>query len=385
MNETIDNILSTLEANGNLRAIPREVNDSRVDFSSNDYLGLADDLDLRREFMASLDVDGFEMSASASRLLARKQNRFTAFEDTLSEAYGHGRKALVFNSGYHANTGLISAFAGTKGHIIADKLVHASIIDGIKLSGLPFDRFRHNDTAHLDRLATKAVAAGHTPIIIAESIYSMDGDSAPLADLAEIKKRYPGALLYIDEAHGVGVAGNAGLGLCTADGTFEHVDIMVGTLGKALASTGAYAIVSPRLRSFMVNKARSLIFSTAIPPLSVEWSRFIFTRMLGMDSRRERLRRLATRLSEELSSIGAHTLPSHIQPVVVGNPTKAVALSRSLAAAGYEVLPIRTPTVPPGTDRLRLSLSAAITPEQIKGLGNALRASFSSTDNISAQ
>lgn len=379
----IEITLTQLAESGNFRRIPAESTPDIVDLSSNDYLGLAARTDLTERFFAEFAPGSLPMSASASRLLGARQRDFDSFEEILADCYG--RPALTFNSGYHANTGLISAFAGTKGHIIADKLVHASIIDGIKLSGLPFDRFRHNDTAHLDRLAAKAVAARHTPIIIAESIYSMDGDSAPLAELAEIKKRYPGALLYIDEAHGVGVAGNAGLGLCTSDGTFEHVDIMVGTLGKALASTGAYAILSPRLRSFMVNKARSLIFSTAIPPLSVEWSRFIFTRMLGMDSRRERLRHIASLLSEELSSIGAHTLPSHIQPVVVGNPTKAVALSRSLADAGYEVLPIRTPTVPPGTDRLRLSLSAAITPEQIKGLGNALRATFSSTDNISTQ
>ncbi len=369
MNATIERTLATLEEAGNMRAIPAPGSGAAVDLSSNDYLGIASSTLLQERFLGILDPGEFVMSASASRLLARRQSAFSSLETTLANAYG--RPALLFNSGYHANTGLISALASTGMHIIADKLVHASIIDGIKLSGLSFDRFRHNDLSHLDRLAAKAVADGKQPLIIAESVYSMDGDSADIEGLAQVRRRYPGALLYVDEAHAVGVCGEAGLGMCKS--LSSDVDIIVGTFGKALASAGAFAIMDDTLRSFMVNKARSLIFSTALPPISAAWSEFVLYHVMGMDSERAHLHKLAEALAAELATVGASSAPSHIQPLVVGDPRRAVAISRSLAAEGFDVLPIRTPTVPPGTDRLRFSLSAALTITDIHNLGTALR------------
>lgn len=375
MKQTIEKILADIAAAGNMRSIPTADFAGATDFSSNDYLGLAARADLREEFMAQLRPEDMQMSASASRLLAGRQSQFSDFEKCLSAAYD-GREALIFNSGYHANTGLISAFAGTNAYILADKLVHASIIDGIKLSGLPFARFRHNDYEHLARLAQKASAEGHSLIIVAESVYSMDGDRADIDALAEVKRRYEGSLLYVDEAHGVGVEGPGGLGLCKASGSYEEVDIIMGTLGKALASVGAYAILKAPLRSYMVNRARSLIFSTALPPLCIRWSRYIFCRSLEMDGERQTVRALARRLADELKTIGGSGYESHIQGVMCGNPERAVALSKELAAQGFIVLPIRTPTVPPGTDRLRLSLSASLRPEEIHALGDALRKHF---------
>ncbi|MBD5234091.1 MAG: 8-amino-7-oxononanoate synthase [Bacteroidales bacterium] len=377
MSATINNILSGLTESGNLRQIPQQDATGNLDLSSNDYLGIASNCRLQEEFLSTLHPDEFIMSASASRLLARRQSAFSLFESCLREAYH--RPALLFNSGYHANTGLISALAPTGMHIIADKLVHASIIDGIKLSGLTFDRFRHNDLAHLDRLLAKACAGGKTPLIVVESVYSMDGDRADIWGIAEIKKRYPGAMLYVDEAHAVGVCGEAGLGLAYSSGCFDDVDIVVGTLGKALASSGAYAVLSDELYSYMVNKARSLIFSTAIPPISALWSTFIFRRAMTMDSERARLVELGRLLSKELAAVGAEAAPSHIQPLIVGDPKRAVALSQALAAEGFDVLPIRTPTVPPGTDRLRFSLSAAIEPEKIQSLGAAFKKCLTNT------
>lgn len=372
MNETIEQILADIATAGNMRAIPEADMAGGVDFSSNDYLGLAARTDLRDGFFSTLRPDEIQMSASASRLLAGRQSAFTAFEGCLKEAYA-GREALLFNSGYHANTGITSAFAGSGYYILADKLVHASIIDGIRLSGLPFARFRHNDYGHLARLAEKTSKDGYKLIIIAESVYSMDGDRADIDALAEIKRRYQDSILYIDEAHAVGVEGPGGLGLCMASSSYDDIDIIVGTLGKALASTGAYAILKSPLRSFMVNKARSLIFSTALPPLCVKWSQYIFERCLGMEAEREQLRRLSQTLADELLTIGGQGYVSHIQGVICGTPQRAVQLSHKLAEEGFTVLPIRTPTVPPGTDRLRLSLSANITPAQISSLGNALR------------
>lgn len=204
----------------------------------------------------------------------------------------------------------------------------------------------------------------------------MDGDCADIDTLAEIKRRYPGALLYIDEAHAVGVEGPAGLGICKASANFENVDIVVGTLGKALASSGAFAITSETMRKFMINKSRSLIFSTAIAPINVLWSRFTFQHTLGMDTERHHLKQLGAALSTELKSVGKSMHSGHIQPLIVGEPHLAVELSKKLRTEGFEVLPIRTPTVPPGTDRLRFSLSAALNLDDISRLGEALRKIF---------
>lgn len=372
MNRIIEDAIAGITESGNLRRIPEDgCSVEAVDLSSNDYLGIASHPGLQEEFLAGVDFSRMQLTASASRLLARRQCEFNLLESTLADTYG--RPALLFNSGYHANTGLISAFAGLPYFIIADKLVHASIIDGIILSGLPFARFRHNDYGHLERIAEKAHAEGKRLLIIVESVYSMDGDRADIDALAAIKRRYEDSILYVDEAHGIGVEGPAGLGLSKASSSFGDVDIIVGTLGKALASSGAFAIVSSEVRRYMVNKARSLIFSTAIPPLSALWSRFVFLRSLEMDTERQHLRALGLQLHTILKSVGGDSQPSHIQPLIVGTPQKAIRLSASLREEGFDVLPIRTPTVPPGTDRLRFSLSAAISEDDIRRLGLAIQ------------
>lgn len=363
----INQTLNQLEQSGNFRRIPKESAATVVDLSSNDYLGLAERTDLREEFYSQHSPSSMPMSASASRLLGGRQREYEAFEQTLAEAYG--RQALLFNSGYHANVGLIQALADSHTLIVADRLVHASIIDGIRLSGAPFERFRHNDYKHLERILDKKAADYDNILIIAESVYSMDGDRADIGQLTAAKKRCGDkAMLYIDEAHAVGVLGPAGLGLVVASAQPGDVDIIVGTMGKALASVGAYAIMSEHMRDFMVNKARSLIFSTALPPLNIAWSDFIFRRMLGMDSERRQLSELSRRLARALGN----NYSSHIQPLIVGDPHKAVDMSHRLMKLGYKVLPIRTPTVPPGTERLRFSLSAAIAPEAIEGLATAI-------------
>ena len=363
----INQTLNQLELSGNFRRIPKESAATVVDLSSNDYLGLAERIDLREEFYSQHSPASMPMSASASRLLGGRQREFDSFEHTLADAYR--RPALLFNSGYHANVGLIQALADSHTLIVADRLVHASIIDGIRLSGAPFERFRHNDYTHLERILDKKAADYANILIIAESVYSMDGDRADIGRLIAAKKRCGDkAMLYIDEAHAVGVLGPAGLGLVAASDRPDDVDIVVGTMGKALASVGAYAIMTERMRDFMVNKARSLIFSTALPPLNIACSDFIFRQMLGMDSERQRL----ARLSESLADALGNQYASHIQPLIVGDPHKAVAMSQQLLKLGYKVLPIRTPTVPPGTERLRCSLSAAISPQAIDALAEAI-------------
>lgn len=355
--------LRELETAGNLRRIPPDVDPARcVDLTSNDYLGLAADADLAARFRS--EYPDAPMTSSASRLLALHQDAYTRLEGRLEDVYGPDRRTLLFNSGYHANTGIIQAVADRRTLIVADRLVHASIIDGIRLSGATFVRFRHNDTAHLQQILQAKAADYETVLIIAESVYSMDGDSAPLREIADIKRHTPGALLYVDEAHGVGVCGHGGLGLSAAEGTLADTDIMVGTFGKALASYGAFAVVSPVMHSYLVNRARSLIFSTAIPPACALWSLMTLEESLSASWRRDDLARNA-RLLADIIPGGA---PSHIRPFITGSSARAVELSARLDRYGFKVLPIRTPTVPAGTERLRFSLSAAIAPSQLARL-----------------
>ncbi|MDE5554910.1 MAG: aminotransferase class I/II-fold pyridoxal phosphate-dependent enzyme, partial [Muribaculaceae bacterium] len=211
----VDLTLQQLADSGNLRRIPSQPHHSAIDLSSNDYLGLAERTDLRDEFFATHSPAELLMSSSASRLLGAHQREFQSFEELLHNSYG--RPALTFNSGYHANVGLIQAIADNNTLIVADRLVHASIIDGIRLSGAPFVRFRHNDYDHLNNILDHKAKDYTNVLIIAESVYSMDGDSADIDRLIEAKRRCgDNALLYIDEAHAVGVAGPAGLGLVTA-------------------------------------------------------------------------------------------------------------------------------------------------------------------------
>lgn len=364
----ISQTLSQLREQGNFRTIPSETPGDVVDLSSNDYLGLAARADLRGEFFGSLDPADALMSASASRLLGARQREFNSLERTLASAYG--RPALMFNSGYHANVGLVQALAGRRTLILADRLVHASIIDGIRLSGADFLRFRHNDFDHLLDLARAKANDYDTLLVIVESVYSMDGDRADIDRLVDVKRSLPDGrvILYVDEAHAVGVEGPAGLGLVAASSSPDSVDIVVGTLGKALASVGAFAIMNSELRDYMVNKARSLIFSTALPPLCAAWSEFIFRRSLTMDDERRRLAAMSVRLG---AIVGAGS-PGHIRPLVVGDPRRAVSLSAALLARGFKVMPIRTPTVPPGTERLRFSLSAAVDPADLDRLDSEL-------------
>ncbi len=346
--------IEALKAARNFRSIPADSTADRlVDLSGNDYLGIAADGALKAEFLGSYaSASEFPaLSASASRLLAADQSEFHKLEQLLSEVYR--RPVLLFNSGYHANSGSIAALAKGRTLIVADKLVHASIIDGMMLAKADFERFRHNDVGHLRRILAKRAADYERVLIVCESVYSMDGDFAPLSEIIDSKTE--NSLLYVDEAHAFGVCGPDGFGLA-AD--MPGVDVLIGTLGKAAGSVGAFAAVANNaLRDYLVNTARSLIFSTALPPLNCAWSRFVIERLPSMSDRREHLAELARTLARILKTDRV----SHIQPLITGSSESALAFSQKLRLGGFKVLPIRTPTVPPGTERLRFSLSAALT------------------------
>ncbi len=370
--------LQQLHEEGNYRQIPTVTPLTLTDYSTNDYMGLAADATLQAKFFADPISATVPLTSSAARLLAPRQIEYTNLEVFLTLLYkkrrGSDTAALLFNSGYHANTGLISSIADKSTLIVADRLVHASIIDGIVLSRAPFQRFRHNDFDHLEEIISQKGGDYRQILVIVESVYSMDGDRADMERLIALKRKYPGMTLYVDEAHAFGVLGPKGLGLAAASSAPGEIDIIVGTFGKAAASMGAFAITGLDMHDYLVNTARSFIFSTAIPPMSAAWTRFTVGNLIQKDNRREYLQRLGVQLSEVLNRYTDHKVaPSHIQPLIVGDPKKAVELSRQLLSRyGIKALPIRKPTVPAGTERLRFSLSCAMLPRDIETLDKAL-------------
>lgn len=359
--------LENLKVAGNLRSIPADSTGEAdvIDFSTNDYLGLAERTEFQEEFMADMRNRMAPMTSSASRLLASRQNDYHNLETTLESLYP-GRKVLLMGSGYHANTGMISAIARAgRILILADKLVHASIIDGIMLGKSDFSRFPHNDFDRLEAmLAKKAADYPDGVLVVVESVYSMDGDCADIDRLIDIKRKYPSVILYVDEAHALGVYGPRGLGLVMASKAPEEVDVTVGTFGKALASAGAFVAARDEIISWAVNSARSFIFSTALPPMTARWTQFMIEKMLDMDAEREHLKQNGRVLYED---------GRHIAPVIIGDASRTVGISKMLLDEGFKVLPIRTPTVPPGTERLRISLSAAHSTESVRDLSTAIK------------
>ena len=367
--------LDELSAQGNLRTLPHALHEGRylyaagqkmLNLSSNDYLGLAADLTVRTRFLESLTPEDFLPSASSSRLLTGNHPVFNELEAALIRLYGT-EAALVFNSGFDANTGILPAIAETGDLILADKLVHASLIDGMRLSRASWFRFRHNDIKHLERLLWRSASEYRHILIVTESVFSMDGDEAPLKELVQLKQRYPNVLLYVDEAHAFGLRGQQGLGCCEEQECIRDVDFLVGTLGKAAASAGAFVVCRQVVRDYLVNQMRPFIFTTALPPVIVRWSRHILKLLPEMSERRQRLAELSQRLHRTLRD---HNIPcpstSHIIPLVIGDSAEAVRRAEEMQRRGFYVRAVRPPTVPERTARLRLSLRADLTDEEME-------------------
>lgn len=339
-----------------------------LNLSSNDYLGLASDRKLREEFLQTLTPDTFLPTSSSSRLLTGNFSIYEELENELAALFGT-EAALVFNSGYHANTGILPAVSDAQTLILADKLVHASLIDGIRLSAGRSIRYRHNDLRQLERLLEEHHSAYRQVIIVTESLFSMDGDQADLPTLAGLKKSYPNVLLYVDEAHAFGVRGAHGLGCAEESGCIRDIDFLVGTFGKAASSAGAYIVCCQTVREYLVNRMRTLIFTTALPPLNIAWTLFIVRKLASMQPRREHLAHISRRVREAVQAQGyACPSTSHIVPLIVGPSTEAVLRAELLQRNGFYALPVRPPTVPEGTSRLRFSLTADLQEEEIERL-----------------
>lgn len=342
-----------------------------LNLSSNDYLGLAHDKTLKAAFFDSAEIRALPLSSSSSRLLTGGFPVWRDLENLMAERFGR-EAALLFNSGYHANIGILPALADKQTLILADKLIHASLIDGIRLAGCDYVRYRHNDYAQLETLLEQRAADYRCVIIVTESLFSMDGDTADLPRLVALKRRFDHVLLYLDEAHAIGAYGATGLGLAEAQGCLADIDILVGTFGKALASMGAYAVCDDLIKDYLVNHMRPLIFSTALPPLNVAWTHFLFQRLPEMAARRQRLADLSRRLRHAVADAFPHELVnaphnSHIIPCILGRNEAAVAQAENWQRQGYYCLPIRPPTVPQGSARVRLSLTADISDEELNG------------------
>ena len=289
--------LETLAHNGNLRRLPDMepqglylVRDgvSMLNLSSNDYLGLADNVALKSEFLQTLDPKTCRFSSTSSRLLTGNYPAYTRLEKRLAQLYG-AESALVFNSGYHANSGILPAVTDSRSLILADKLVHASIVDGIGLSKARCIRYRHNNYEQLERLVAENADQYERIFIVTESIFSMDGDESDLPRLVTLKRQYPQVCLYLDEAHAFGVRGQLGLGCAEEQEVVGDIDFLVGTFGKAAASMGAFVICSETMKQYLVNTMRPLIFTTALPPVNLEWTLFIVNKICDMQERREHL------------------------------------------------------------------------------------------------
>lgn len=369
--------LQELQEGSNLRRLPQMVHDGRdvvvngqrmLNLSSNDYLGLAADKGLREEFLQTLTPETFLPTSSSSRLLTGNFSIYDELEAELARLFGT-EAALVFNSGYHANTGILPAVSNAQTLILADKLVHASIIDGIRLSTARCIRYRHNDMAQLERLLEQNHTEYRQIIIVTESLFSMDGDQADLKELVRMKQTYDNVLLYVDEAHAFGVRGKHGLGCAEEAGCIRDIDFLVGTFGKAAASAGAYIVCRRAIREYLVNRMRTLIFTTALPPVNIAWTLFIVRRLPGMQERREHLGTLSRMLKEALQVRGyACPSVSHIVPMIIGPSADTVLRAEALQRHGFYALPVRPPTVPEGTSRIRFSLTAEIKKEEIEEL-----------------
>ncbi len=330
-----------------------------LNLSSNDYLGLSSNPRLLQEFRAETDVMALPYSAVSSRLLSGNHEYYKMLENDLADIYDK-EAALVFNSGYHANIGILPALAGKKDLIVADKLVHASTIDGIMLSEAEMLRFRHSDYEHLRNLLVQHREKYENVFIVTESVFSMDGDIADLQQLCEIKKEFD-AFLYVDEAHAVGVRGTNGLGCCEEQACMEDIDFIVGTFGKAFASVGAFVVCEELFREFLINTQRSLIFTTALPPVNVAWTRFVLNRMPDFYDLRMKLAEVSAKLRNVLQERGFETRgESHIVPMICGSNENSVEMSELLRDNGFFVLPVRYPTVPKNEARIRFSLNASI-------------------------
>jgi len=353
-----------------------------LNLTSNDYLGIAGNPQIISRFYEGVAasehlLEHYGLGAASSRLLTGDTDLAHQLEQELATAYNEASKsgrsaALLFNSGYHANIGILPALFGKNDLIVSDKLNHASIHDGLRLCRAAHKRFQHCDYDQLERLLADNRHRYERVVIVSESVFSMDGDVADIDRLVQLKNKFD-ALLYLDEAHAVGLYGERGLGKAEEQGVVAEIDLLVGTFGKALASTGAFVICSQDIRDYLVNHSRSLIFTTAVPPVVLNWNCFVFQQQQTMLEQRCHLILLAQQLRQSLRQFNFPiTGETNIVPLIIGGDQETVCLAEKMQDHGFLILPVRPPAVPEGTARFRLSLTADMNWQDLQGLPDIL-------------
>ncbi|MGZ5009459.1 MAG: 8-amino-7-oxononanoate synthase [Methylobacter sp.] len=339
-----------------------------VNFCSNDYLGLANHPDVVNAFKAGADRYG--AGSGSAHLICGHSSAHHALEDELAAFTGRDR-ALLFSTGYMANIGVISALLGRGDAVFEDRLNHASLLDGGLLSGARFKRYAHADMADL---GAKLENATGSKLIVTDGVFSMDGDFAPMDELAVAAKNH-NAWLMVDDAHGLGVIGEHGGGILEHyDLGQQDVPVLMGTLGKGLGTFGAFVAGSDLLIETLIQKARTYIYTTAMPAAVAEATRTSLKIAIAENWRRDKLKKLSERFSVGAAQLGLQAMPSSsaIQPILIGDSQSAVDISNALLDAGFLVSAIRPPTVPQGSARLRVTFSALHQEQHVDRLLDAL-------------
>jgi len=339
-----------------------------VNFCSNDYMGLSKDPRLQGRALAFMERYG--TGSTASRLICGTYDCFVSVEEKLARLKGT-ESALILNSGFQANISIIPTLVDAESLIISDRLNHNSIIQGVQLSGCRRILYDHNNLDHLEQVLEENHDRGYSRIlIVTESVFSADGDRSDIDGLNRLAEKYE-ALLIVDEAHATGVFGLRGMGLTAG----KNVDVTIGTFGKALGSFGAYIACSKQIRDYLVNCCWGFIYTTALPPPVIGAIDAALDLIPGMEAERETLQDNAALLRDSLSQLGYNTGDSTTQiiPGIIGDEQETLALSERLGQSGFLAMPFRPPTVAPGQSRIRITLSAAHTREQVEGLIDVFR------------
>lgn len=338
-----------------------------LNLSSNDYLGFGNNEELRCEFFKKYELNYF-FSSSSSRLLTGNEKVYFELEELVAKLFNKD-KCLLFNSGYAANIGILSSLLNKNDLVISDKLNHASIIDGIKLSEAKFLRYNHLNYEQLENYLIKERNNYEKVIIVSESLFSMDGDFADVNKLVELKQKY-NSLLIIDESHSFGIYGKNGAGFCEEKEQMENVDIIISGLGKACGSFGGFCVGNKILIDYIINKARSFIFSTALPPINIAWTKFIIEKIFPKSKeKRKKLLLISKKFNDDIKNIGfQNNSESFIIPIILNSEEQLKNIGKQFLKDGYYVLPIRYPTVSKNSPRFRISLTSNIDYEDLKNI-----------------
>ena len=377
MEQRIARELDLLREQAQLRSLDTLDDAAGLNLSSNDYLGLSTDSRLKQATIEAV-ARAEKMGSTGSRLLSGNSREWEEIEAEFAEFAGT-ESALYFGSGYAANLGLLASLLRPGDTVFSDALNHASLIDGMRLSGATKIIYPHGDLEFLEGALRDSAHAGGARAIVSETVFSMEGDVAPIAELVALARRYDAAVI-VDEAHAIGVWGPEGRGIAAELGLEGALLAIVHTCGKALASAGAFVCGSGALRELLINRARTFIFGTAMPPYIAGQIRAALALARAADAERAHLRALAGALREGLAAAGLRcgTSSTQIVPVMLGTNEAALHVVRELQRDGFAVKAIRPPTVPAGTARIRISLTSKVTMGDIHRLAGAISAAHKS-------